>query len=117
MPQLVPRPVEVPVPGGKRIAEFVGAISTGDPSLSVAHMQAPPGWTEPAQTPQFQEVTLVLQGRLYVETPDEEFVVHAGQAIVAAPGETVRYSTRESPAEYVAVCLPGFSEDLAGRES
>ena len=36
--------------------------------------------------------------------------VRAGQAVVTAPGEWVRYSSPEpGGAEYVAVCLPAFS--------
>jgi mannose-6-phosphate isomerase-like protein (cupin superfamily) len=43
--------------------------------------------------------------------------VTAGQAIVVSRGEWVRYSTpgREG-AEYIAVCLPGFSPDTVHRE-
>jgi hypothetical protein len=43
-------------------------------------------------------------------------IVRAGQAVVTAPGEWVRYSTPESGgAEYVAVCLPAFSPDTVHR--
>ena len=59
MPQLVNAPVRVPVPGGKQIEEYVGRASTGSSELSVAHMHSPPGWEEPPQTPEFDEVTLV----------------------------------------------------------
>lgn len=115
MPQLVPKPVAIPVPGGKRIDEYVGSVATGDPSLSVAHMKAPPGWEEPAQTPEFREATVVLAGELIVETPAETLRVTAGQAVVTMPGETVRYLTGDLGAEYIAVCLPAFSEPAAHR--
>jgi len=43
--------------------------------------------------------------------------VHAGQAIVATPGEWIRYSTPGSEgAEYVAVCLPAFSPTTVHRD-
>ena len=67
MPELVPAPVRVPVPGGKLIDEYVGRASTGSEAVSVAHMRSPAGWEEPAQTPQFDEVTLVLGGTVRVE--------------------------------------------------
>jgi hypothetical protein len=42
--------------------------------------------------------------------------VKAGQAIVAKPGEWVRYST-PAGAEYVAICLPAFSPYTVHRDS
>ena len=40
-----------------------------------------------------------------------------GQAVVAAPGEWVRYSTPlPDGAEYIAVCLPAFSPDTVHRD-
>ena len=45
MPQLIAAPTRIPVPGGKVIDEYVGAVNTPSTSLgssvSVAHMQAP----------------------------------------------------------------------------
>ena len=67
MPQLVESPVRVPVPGGKLIDEYVGRASTSTEQVSVAHMRSPAGWEEPAQTPEFDEVTLVLGGAVHVE--------------------------------------------------
>jgi hypothetical protein len=44
--------------------------------------------------------------------------VRAGQAVVTAPGEWVRYSTPEDDgAEYVAVCTPAFSMDTVHRDA
>ena len=41
----------------------------------------------------------------------------AGQAVVASPGEWVRYSTPgPEGAEYVAVCLPAFSPATVHRD-
>ena len=41
----------------------------------------------------------------------------AGQAVVVTAGEWVRYSTPDPEgAEYIAVCLPGFSPDLVHRD-
>jgi mannose-6-phosphate isomerase-like protein (cupin superfamily) len=73
-------------------------------------MVSPGGWQEPGQRPEFEEITLVLRGAVRVEYDGGVFDVEAGQAVVTAPGEWVRYSTpRPEGAEYVAVCLPAFS--------
>jgi mannose-6-phosphate isomerase-like protein (cupin superfamily) len=116
MPRLVPAPPRIPVPGGKTIDEYVGRVTTGEAGVSVAHMVAPPGWEEPAQTPEFDEITVVLSGVVRVEHDGGLLEVPAGQAVVTARGERVRYSTGPEGAEYVAVCLPAFAPDLAHRE-
>ena len=116
MPQLIESPTRIPVPGGKIIDEYVGRATTGSSEVSVAHMKAPAGWDEPAQTPEFDEVTLVLAGAVVVEHDDGELVVPAGQAVVTRAGERVRYRVGADGAEYVAVCLPAFGPDLAHRE-
>jgi mannose-6-phosphate isomerase-like protein (cupin superfamily) len=116
MPRLVPAPTRIPVPGGKTIDEYVGRVTTGEAGVSVAHMVAPPGWEEPAQTPEFDEITVVLSGVVRVEHDGGLLEVPAGQAVVTARGERVRYSTGPEGAEYVAVCLPAFAPDLAHRE-
>ncbi|MGC9668002.1 cupin domain-containing protein [Planosporangium sp. 12N6] len=117
MAELVGKATRVPVPGGKIIDEYVGRVNTGDEAVSIAHMVAPAGWTEPFQTPEFDEYTLVLRGRVTVETPDGVLAVGAGQAVVTRAGERIRYATpADSGAEYVAVCLPAFGPDLARRD-
>ena len=45
----------------KTIEEFVGRVNTGDAGVSIARMRSPQGWVEPAQTPEFDEYTLVPQ--------------------------------------------------------
>jgi mannose-6-phosphate isomerase-like protein (cupin superfamily) len=116
VPQLIDAPVRIPVPGGKLIDEYVGRATTATTVLSVARMQAPAGWTEPAQTPEFDEVTLVLQGSVVVEHDEGSLEVGAGQAVITRAGERVRYSVGADGAEYVAVCLPAFDAELAHRE-
>jgi mannose-6-phosphate isomerase-like protein (cupin superfamily) len=117
VPELVARPTRIPVPGGKVIDEFVGRVTSGESAVSVAHMRAPGGWEEPAQTPDFDEVTLVLRGTVRVEHDGGVLDVTAGQAVVTRAGERVRYTAPDpSGAEYVAVCLPAFDVGLARRE-
>jgi hypothetical protein len=53
---------------------------------------------------------------MIVEHESGETIVNAGQAIVAKPGEWIRYSTPKG-AEYVAICLPAFSIDTVHRDA
>lgn len=118
MAELIEKPTRIPVPDGKLIDEYVGRVATGDSAVSVAHMLAPGGWTEPAQCPEFDEITLVLRGCVRLEHPGGVFDVRAGQAVIARAGERVRYSTPEPEgAEYVAVCVPAFSPEGARRDT
>ncbi len=116
MPQLVESPSVVPVPGGKLIEEYAGHVATGTGAVSVALMTAPAGWEEPAQTPAFDEITVVLAGRVRVEHDDGVLEVLAGQAVLTRAGERVRYTTGDEGARYVAVCAPAFAPDLVHRE-
>ena len=120
MPVIITNPTRVPVPGGKIIEEHVGAVTTPDANLqasvSVAHMKAPAGWSEPFQTPDFDEITLVLAGQVVVEHDGGRLEVEAGQTVITRGGERVRYSCGPEGAEYVAVCLPAFTNDGVHRE-
>lgn len=118
MPRLIEGPKIITAAGNKpkRIEEYAGRVSTGHESVSVARMVSPCGWREPAQQPEFEEITVVLRGMLRVESESITLDVRAGQAVVVAAGETVRYSTPESEgAEYIAVCLPAFSPTTVHR--
>jgi quercetin dioxygenase-like cupin family protein len=121
MPRFIAKPTVVPAVGTrpKRIEEFVGRVNSGTAVVSIARMQSPPGWVEPGQRPEFEEYTLVLSGRLRVESEHGPALdVHAGQAVIVNAGEWVRYSTPEPEgAEYVAVCLPAFSPDTVHRDA
>jgi ethanolamine utilization protein EutQ (cupin superfamily) len=116
VPQLIAAPTRIPVPGGKVIDEYVGRVTSSTSAVSVAHMKAPAGWEEPAQTPEFDEVTVVLAGLVRVEHDGGVLEVGAGQAVLTSAGEKVRYSVGDQGAEYVAVCLPAFDPDLAHRD-
>ncbi len=119
MPRLISAPTVVPPAGTppKRIEEYVGRVNSGHSAFSIAHMVSPEGWREPGQRPEFEEVTLVLRGMMRVEYEGGTLDVPAGQAVVTAPGEWIRYSSPEAGgAEYIAVCLPAFSPDTVHRD-
>ncbi len=119
MPTLIERPTVIPSAGNKPkvIEEFVGRVRSGHEQVSVARMTSPPGWIEPGQRPEFDEITVVLRGTLRVEHAGGALDVQGGQAVVAKAGEWVRYSTPGADgAEYVAVCLPAFTPDTVHRD-
>lgn len=119
MPHLIKEPTVIQATGTKpkRIEEFAGRVNTGHAQVSVARMVSPEGWIEPGQRPEFEEITVVLRGRLRVEFEGGVLDVRAGQAVLTKPGEWVRYSTPGAEgAEYVAVCLPAFSPATVHRD-
>jgi len=113
----IERPAAVEAAGNlpKLIEEFVGRVNSGDAAVSIARMTSPAGWEEPAQTPEFDEYALVLEGVLVVEDDEGTLEVAAGQAAVARAGRRVRYRTPEG-ASYVSVCIPAFAPEAAHRE-
>jgi mannose-6-phosphate isomerase-like protein (cupin superfamily) len=119
MPRLIETPTIITAAGNKpkRIEEYAGRVNSGHTAVSVARMVSPGGWIEPGQRPEFEEITVVLRGMLRVDSQGGSIDVRAGQAVVTAPGEWVRYSTPDAEgAEYVAVCIPAFSPDTVHRE-
>lgn len=119
MPRLIAAPTRIAAAGDppKIIEEFVGRVNSNTTAVSIARMKSPSGWTEPAQTPEFDEYTLVLAGSLRVTTDAGVLDVAAGQAVITSAGEWVQYSSPgPDGAEYVAVCLPAFSPDTVHRD-
>ncbi len=119
MPTLINSPTVIPAAGNKPkiIEEFIGRVTSQTSSISIARMRSPTGWSEPFQTPDFDEFTIILKGALRVEFEGGAMDVRAGQAVIAHKGERVRYSTPDPQgAEYIAVCLPAFSPDTVHRD-
>jgi mannose-6-phosphate isomerase-like protein (cupin superfamily) len=101
----------------KIIREFFGHVNSKTSEVSIAHMTSPEGWMEPGQTPEFNEYTVVLKGKLKITTKNEELVISEGQGIMTVKNEWVKYSTPfKGGAEYIAVCLPAFSSDIVHRD-
>jgi mannose-6-phosphate isomerase-like protein (cupin superfamily) len=119
MAKLIEQPTIVRAAGEppKRIEEFFGRVNSDTDSLSIARMKSPPGWSEPGQTPEFDEYTVVLRGMLHIKLKEREFDVAAGQAVSVTGGEWVQYSSPHAEgAEYIAVCRPAFSPELVYRD-
>lgn len=109
-------PFVVPTIDGKLIEEHWGN-STQNSNISIAHMVAPPDWSEPHQTPEFDEFTIIISGKKQFEIDGEIIVLEKGQSILVEKGARVRYSNPFSEAcEYISICLPAFSVELVHRE-
>jgi len=114
--QLQKSPFVVPTTDGKLIEEHFGN-STGHSNVSIAHMVAPPGWSEPFQNPEFDEWTLIVRGQKQFEIDGDTVVVKAGESILVKKGARVRYSNPfETECEYWSVCLPAFLIESVNRE-
>jgi len=112
-------PFVVPTTDNKLIEEFFGlaSLKAGSAGLSFAHMIAPAGWSEPFQTPEFDEITYVISGRKRFEIDGSTIVLEKNQAICINKGTRVRYSNPfEEPVEYISVCTPAFSPEMVHRE-
>jgi hypothetical protein len=112
MPTHVQWPTRIEAAGNqpKLIDEYIGLVNSRHENVSIAHMRSPGGWTEPGQTPEFEEFSIVLRGLLRVAYLGGTLDVRQGQAVIAHAGEWVQYSTPEADgAEYIAVCVPAFA--------
>lgn len=110
-------PFVVPTTDGKVIKEHFGNATHGDSSISIAHMIAPPGWSEPFQTPEFDEYTFIIKGKKQFIIEDETLVLEAGQSIKIERNTRIQYSNPfDEACEYLAICTPAFAMDLVNRE-
>lgn len=111
-------PFIVPTTDGKVIKEHFGLASTGNSKISIAHMIAPSGWSEPFQTPEFDEFTFITKGKKQFVIENETVVLEAGQSIKIKKNTKVQYSNPfKETCEYISICLPAFSLDLVNRET
>ncbi len=109
-------PFVIPTADGKLIEEHFGH-TTDNGNLSMAHMIAPPGWSEPFQTPKFDEYTYVIKGKKQLNIDGEIVILEAGQSIKVCKDVRIQYSNPfDAECEYLAVCTPAFSVGLVNRE-
>ena len=110
-------PFVVPTTDGKLIEEHFGLATDGNSQLSIAHMVSLSGWSEPFQTPTFDEYTYIIKGKKQFIIDDETIILEAGQSIKIEKNTRVQYSNPfVEPCEYLAICLPAFSIDAVNRE-
>ncbi|MDB5263449.1 MAG: cupin [Adhaeribacter sp.] len=111
------KPFRVPTNDGKLIEEHFGLATTRTPAYSIAHMIAPPYWSEPHQKPEFDEITIMIRGRKMVEVDGEEIILQAGETILVQTGARVQYSNPFAEEnEYWSVCVPAFDINTVNRE-
>ncbi|NRT13411.1 cupin domain-containing protein [Flavobacterium sp. 14A] len=110
-------PFVVPTTDGKLIEEHHGLASTNNPEISIAHMVAPPNWSEPYQTPEFDEYTYIIKGKKQFIIEGETIILKAGQSIKIEKNTRVQYSNPfEESCEYIAICTPAFDFTKVNRE-
>jgi mannose-6-phosphate isomerase-like protein (cupin superfamily) len=111
------KPFQVPTGDNKVIKEHFGNATLNGSAFSIAHMIAPPEWSEPHQNPEFDEVTLVIRGRKMIEVDGEKLVLNPGESVLVKKGARVRYSNPfPDETEYVSFCVPAFSIETVNRE-
>lgn len=111
-------PFIVPTNDGKLIEEHFGNATNGNSELSIAHMIAPPQWSEPFQVPEFDEYTYIIKGKKQFIIEGETVILEAGQSIKIEKNARVQYSNPfDEPCEYLSVCLPAFSLEKVNREA
>lgn len=111
-------PFVVPTTDGKLIEEHFGNTTQGGNELSIAHMVAPPGWSEPFQTPEFDEYTYIIKGKKQFNIEGEIVILTAGESIKIDKHTRIQYSNPfEEACEYLAICLPAFALELVHRET
>jgi len=110
-------PFIVPTTDGKLIEEHFGFASKKTGDYSFAHMIAPPKWSEPFQTPEFDEITYIISGKKKFEVDGKEIILEKNQSICIKKGTRIRYSNPfNEPCEYVSVCVPAFTVERVKRE-
>lgn len=110
-------PFIVPTVDGKVIKEHFGLATDGNSEVSIAHMIAPSGWSEPFQTPEFDEYTFIIKGKKQFIIDGEKIILTEGQSIKIEKNTRVQYSNPfSSVCEYISICKPAFSMELVNRE-
>jgi ethanolamine utilization protein EutQ len=111
------KPFVVPTTDGKLIEEHFGNATNGNAALSIAHMVAPPYWSEPFQTPEFDEYTYIIKGKKQFIIDGDTVILEQGQSIKIEKNSRVQYSNPfDTPCEYIAICTPAFSMENVNRE-
>ncbi len=70
-------------------------------------MKSPAGWEEPGQTPEFDEYTVVLNGKLKVETKSAQYEVGTG-ADTLCKSSSFEFASRNKIRRFFRSSLRGF---------
>lgn len=98
------------------IDELAGNVATKDDRISIAHVKAAAGSSEPWLTLHYDEWMCVMKGEITIEQADvASIVVPAGSTVFIQQGTRFRPSFKVDT-EYVPVCLPAFRPDRCIRE-
>ena len=120
MATLIQKPTTIQAAGQppKLIEESVGLVNSKTTAVSIARMKSPFGWSEPGQTPEFDEYTVVFrQSARQVERPR---VRRGGRSGDYCRGRVSGCNTarrRRRVPKYIAVCLPAFSPAMVHRDN
>jgi ethanolamine utilization protein EutQ len=110
-------PFVVPTTDGKTIEEHHGNASTNNTEISIARMIAPPKWSEPFQTPEFDEYTYIFSGKKQFIIEGDTIILEAGQSLKIEANTRVQYSNPfDEACEYIAICKPAFNFVKVHRE-
>ena len=110
-------PFVVPTTDGKLIEEHFGKATDGNSEISIAHMIAPPHWSEPFQRPEFSEYTYIIRGKKQFIIEDEVVILETGQSIKIEANTKVQYSNPfNDECEYISICTPAFDFTKVHRE-
>ena len=100
--------IGVPVHDGKIIEEFMG-VKRGQERFSVAHMIMQPDWSEPSHRTEYDEIVIVVKGKLTVTHNGQKFKLLYGQVGWVEPSKTVAFSNEDNQiCEYWAICIPAY---------
>lgn len=118
MIQKVSRGTIFPREDGKIIDEHFGVLHMRQDAFSLAHMTAPAGWREAAQTADFDEVVIVVRGKLAIDADGEHVEVGAGETCLVGRGTRVTYSnaSQDVLCEYWSLCMPAFRPERTQSE-
>ncbi|WP_106794087.1 cupin domain-containing protein [Aquimarina sp. Aq78] len=110
-------PFIVPTTDGKLIEEHFGMATDQNSQISIAHMIAPPHWSEPFQTPEFDEYTYIIRGKKQFIIDGEKIILESGQSIKIKKNTRIQYTNPfNEECEYLAICLPAFTMEAVHRE-
>ena len=111
-------PFIVPTTNGRIIKEHFVNISQEGPNISMLHLTAPAGWSEPFQTSNSNEYTYIISSKKQFIIDGEEIIIEVGQSIKIEKSTRAQYSNPYlEPCEYITICIPAFTIDLANREN